>query len=242
MQLMGVLQAGQKSNRVCVISSWDDADKYTFKLAKLLEKYKIKATFFVPIKPTKYGRITDNEIVELSKAYEIGGHSITHTDLTTLPLHVAKNEILECKKVLEQLCGVPISCFCYPEGKFNDAIKNIVKKSGFIAARTTKPYRIKNSDPFAMPTTIQCHNQNISRNIFNLVKHGIKFESKKWDKLAAKLFDVCLEKGGCFHFWGHAWEIEKENGWDILENLLSYISYRKDVFYLTMKDYILKVQ
>jgi len=239
---------GVNRGQVFVVTTWDDGDKFTWKLTSLLEKYRIKATFFVPIKPTKYGRIADEEVRELSKAYDVGGHGITHSDLTKLPIQVARKEIKQCKQVLEQLCETTVQTFSYPGGKLSKELKVAVKDAGFIAARTTKPYNIKETrDPFAIPVSIQAHRQNISRNLFHLAKidanliHHLFKEREKWDKLAEKLFDICLEKGGVFHCWGHTWEIEKEDGWKALENIFSHISYRKNVSYLDMRDYAFKV-
>jgi len=231
-----------------VITSWDDADRFTAKLAHLLENYVLKATFFVPIKPTKYGKILKEEIIALSTTYEIGCHSITHSDLTKLPLEVIKKEVSGSKHVLEQIIGTSLLCFCYPGGFFNDAVKNEVKAAGYIAARTTKPYRIDaGTDPFALPTTIQARRQTkLSLNLFALAKINvglapILLTSRKWSKLGKKLFDICLKRGGVFHLWGHAWEIEKQGGWNTLEDMFSYIAYRKDVLYLAMGEYVKKV-
>ena len=234
--------------RVYVITSWDDADRSTGKLTCLLEKYALKATFFVPIKPTKYGRIPQEEIIALSTAYEIGGHSITHSDLTKMPIEMIRKEISESKHVLEQMIGTTILCFCYPGGFFNDAVKNEVKVAGYIGARTTESYRIdEDADPFALPTTIHAHHQTrLSLNLFALAKMSVGLVPvllmrQTWSKLGKKLFDICLRRGGVFHLWGHAWEIEKQRLWDSLEDIFSYIAYREDVLYLSMGEYVQKV-
>ena len=233
---------------VYVVTSWDDADKFTAKLTRLLENYELKATFFVPIKSTKHSRLSKGEIAALSDAYEIGSHSMTHSNLTKAPLEVVRKEVLESKQVLERIIGTDILCFCYPGGFFNGVVRNEVKAAGYIAARTSKTYRIDEStDPFRMSTTIQARRQTkLSLNLFalaniSLALVSVLLTSQKWSKLAKKLFDICLKRGGVFHLWGHAWEIEKQSGWNTLEDIFSHISYRKDVSYLSMGEYVKKV-
>lgn len=230
-----------------VITSWDDADRYTAKLTRLLENYALSATFFVPVKPTKYGKMSKEEIVALSTAHEIGAHSMTHSDLTKIPPQLVRKEVSTSKHVLEQIIGTSILCFCYPGGFFNDAIKNEVRSAGYIAARTAEPYRIDaGTDPLALPTTIQARPQTrLSLSLFALAKVGVSLissllTSKNWSELGKKLFDISLKRGGVFHLWGHAWEIEKQDGWDTLENFFAYISYRKNVSYLPIGKYVRK--
>ena len=229
---------------VCVITSWDDADRFTPKLARLLENYALRATFFVPVTYLTHGNITKEEIANLSNNYEIGSHSVTHSNLTKLPIELIRKEVSESKRVLEQIVGKRILCFSYPYGFFNNILKNEVKAAGYIAARTVRPYRIdENTDPFALPTTIQaCPQTRISSNLFALAKISIGLvpvllTSRTWNKLGRKLFDACLKRGGVFHLWGHSWEIEKEDGWNTLEDFFSYICCRKDASYLSMGEY-----
>jgi len=53
-----------------------------------------------------------------------------------------------------------------------------------------------------------------------------------WKVNAMFLFDHFLQKGGIWHLWGHSWEIEKNRDWKKFEDLLEYISNRKNVSYL----------
>ena len=233
---------------VFVLTSWDDADRFTPKLTNLLQNYALKATFFVPIKPVGHGRITDEEIMELSKAYEIGGHSMTHSDLTKLPLEAIRKEASESKHTLEQIIGTKVLCFCYPRGFFNDAVKREIEAAGYMAARTSKPYQIDwHKDPFALATTIQVRPQTrLSLDLFALAKISVGLvpvllKKQKWSELGKKLFDICIERGGVFHIWGHSWEIEEQGNWKTLEDFFSYLAYRKEVIYLTVGEYVKKL-
>lgn len=241
------------SGSIYVITSWDDADRCTNRLATLLESYALKGTFFVPIRPIKHGRISEEEIVTLSTAQEIGSHGVSHGILTKLSLQAARKEISESKRTLERIINKEVSCFCYPKGFYDTAIKNEVKAAGYTAARTVEPFRIdENVDPFAIPTTIQvsrqlgkytflCRGSNPPA-IMNLVKLNPlllpSLVSHKPNQLRKNLFDMCLKCGGVFHLWGHAWEVEERKGWGFLEDIFSYISFRKGIRYVSIEEYI----
>ena len=88
----------------CVVStSWDDGAPLDCELSRLLNKHKVQATFYVPWKPDNYDRIDDNELKKLARHFEIGAHTLTHPDLTAVPLREAKREILGGKNELSAL-------------------------------------------------------------------------------------------------------------------------------------------
>jgi hypothetical protein len=41
-----------------------------------------------------------------------------------------------------------------------------------------------------------------------------------------KLVDRACEQGGVFHIWGHSWEIDRFNGWALLDTVLRYAAER----------------
>jgi len=81
---------------------------------------------------------------------EIGAHTRTHVQLTTVSLQAAENEILGSKQDLESL-GFHITTFAYPQGYFNAGIESIVEQAGFKGARITQPLlNDPSSDLFAL--------------------------------------------------------------------------------------------
>jgi peptidoglycan/xylan/chitin deacetylase (PgdA/CDA1 family) len=83
--------------------------------------------------------MTDREIIDLSNNnIEIGSHTIDHPDLSKISDQKADNEISLSKKNLEDLIGKPVISFCYPSGKFNNNVVNLVKNDGYTYAVTTK--------------------------------------------------------------------------------------------------------
>ncbi len=56
----------------------------------------------------------------------IGSHTMTHCDLPVLNSEELANELEGSRAVLEQRLGRPVSDFCYPDGKHNDAVVRAV--------------------------------------------------------------------------------------------------------------------
>lgn len=66
-----------------------------------------------------------------------GAHGVTHRALTDLSAEEADREIAESKAAVESLVGRPVSAFCYPDGKHNAAIRDLVARRGFTLACAT---------------------------------------------------------------------------------------------------------
>ena len=230
--------------QIIVTTSWDDGHKLDLKLAKLLKKYGIKGTFYISPKNREFSEedlLSDEEIIKIDRDFEIGAHTMTHPRLTKISEKQAFNEIIESKKYLENLIRKEIRCFCYPGGDYNKKIKELVKRAGFIVARTTKEILTTTpGDLFEFGTTIQAFPLSI-RGVCGQTRYAIKNNikliplvfTKDWAKIAKNTFDYVNHNGGIWHLWGHSWVIDKYDDWNKLERLLDYISKRKNLKYLT---------
>jgi peptidoglycan/xylan/chitin deacetylase (PgdA/CDA1 family) len=74
----------------------------------------------------------------LAAGHDIGSHTTTHPKLTELTLEAAREEIVASKKRLEDMFGRPVRHFCYPGGKWNDALRELVAEAGYATACTTQ--------------------------------------------------------------------------------------------------------
>ena len=223
--------------KVIVTTSWDDGHILDLELAELLQKYGIKGTFYIC---PNFGEIPASEclseaqIRELSKNFEIGAHTMTHPNLENIEDGEALREIVASKKYLENVLNKPVDSFCYPSGYFNARHEQMVKESGFKLARTVERFAKDIGDnPFALPTTVHAYRH--CSDAFSILRAvGIKkFIScyLNWDELAINLFDSVAKNGGVFHLWGHSWEVEKNNDWKRLEKVLNHIAGRQSVRY-----------
>lgn len=83
--------------------------------------------------------------------WDIGAHTLTHQDVSTLSGAALEKEIAGSKRLLEKQLGVPVRFFCYPSGKYDDQSEQEVRRAGFLAA-TTVNYGLasRRQDPFAL--------------------------------------------------------------------------------------------
>jgi sugar transferase (PEP-CTERM/EpsH1 system associated) len=70
---------------------------------------------------------------------EFGSHTVSHAVLPTEDAARARWEIEESKRVLESRLGHPVSAFCYPNGAYTPAIREMVRQAGYECALTVEP-------------------------------------------------------------------------------------------------------
>ncbi len=213
-----------------VTTSWDDGHKLDLKLAHLLQKYNIPATFYVSPASTEFPKedlLSKQEIQLLSEDFEIGGHTLHHPNLSQIPLASAIDDIKAGRDILESIVGEKLQSFAYPYGAYTGQVQKAVLDLGFTVVRTTKRFAIAASQDYgALPTTVHAYTH--LSDIPQLPRYG----TIKWSKLARHFFDRTMEDGGVFHLWGHSWEIDKNNEWKNLEAVFEYISDRRDIEYV----------
>ena len=221
-----------KKKQTIVTTSWDDGHPLDLKLSSMLQSQKIPGTFYIPLKNQEFPTINDNEIRLLSNFFEIGAHTFNHVELPNLSESKILDELQSSKLKLEEITHDDITSFCYPRGKHSLAVRDLVKKSGYNFARTTELFETKIIDPFLCGTTLQCVNRSFASKIKQLmISHNTKLKLKlmsgtvykNWNVIAKKTFDYVVENGGIWHLWGHSWEIDANNDWENLRDVLEYV-------------------
>jgi peptidoglycan-N-acetylglucosamine deacetylase len=217
-----------------VTTSWDDGDILDLKIAELLNKYGLKGTFYIPKSYSKLS-LSSHDLLEIDRIHELGAHTLSHPILTGCSTAKAEKEISGSKAYLEEIAGHKIEMFCYPAGRYNLEVKSLVKKAGFIGARTCQPSdSIPLADPFEWPITLQASDAS-HRLTFEIWRRSRLSLSSlfDWPVRARSLFDIAVKKGGIFHLWGHSTEIQGQGDWDKLDGVLRYISNNNAATYLT---------
>lgn len=83
-------------------------------------------------------RLTPAQIRELRDAgVEIGAHSVSHPNLAVAPEDLTRFEMLESRRVLEEILQEPVTGFAYPGGRMHAATQHIAKGLGFAYALST---------------------------------------------------------------------------------------------------------
>ncbi|MEG9250209.1 polysaccharide deacetylase family protein [Arthrobacter sp. Soc17.1.1.1] len=128
--------SAQAAEPTVVSLTFDDgwADQVTG--AQILNKYGLKGTFYVNSGSfDSPGYMSLASVRELAAAgHEIGGHSVTHPDLVTLPADETRRQICNDRVNLTNL-GFRITNFAYPFASSAPAIETIVRDCGYNSAR-----------------------------------------------------------------------------------------------------------
>lgn len=220
--------------------SVDDGHPIDHKSAELLNKYGLKATFYIPKINLERKVMEESDIKIIADSFEIGAHTYSHKPLWEIPENEMKKEVRNGKNWLEQLLGREITAFCYPRGKFNASIINAVRDSGFRGARTCM-YNLNDfpKNPFLWGLSTHAHSHSkaiqirhaiLERNFkglmdFFLIQKG----SVDWVNQFKFAVEHVAENGGVAHLYLHSWEIEESNDWKRLEDLFRYLSEKREL-------------
>ena len=120
-------------NKKPLVLTFDDGYEDAYLVAfPLFKKHQFVGTFFPIIDYiNKEGRLKNWQIEEMKKAsMEFGSHTLTHPDLTKISPDDAREQIFNSKNDSET--------FCYPAGKYDDGIIQLVRQAGYKIAVTTK--------------------------------------------------------------------------------------------------------
>ncbi len=140
-----------------VAITFDDGYSDQLDAFALLQKYNMKATFFIITsgqasdwcigmnrhhdQPQPCGNdfmsATDIKMLDRSGTIEIGNHTADHLRLDGLGPEAQAYQIISAKQALEQLLGHDIYSFAYPYGSFNQSTIDQVMSSGLTNAVTT---------------------------------------------------------------------------------------------------------
>ena len=116
----------EKTISISFDAAWGNED--TEKLIEILDKYNVKATFFV------VGEWVDKypeSVKALSDAgHEIMNHSNTHPHMPKLSDDNIRKEVEECNEKIEKVTGIKPILFRAPYGDYNNNLVSCIKNCG----------------------------------------------------------------------------------------------------------------
>jgi peptidoglycan/xylan/chitin deacetylase (PgdA/CDA1 family) len=115
-------------------------DGYDFALP-ILRRYGFRATFFVVAERIgKPGQMTAEQLRGLlAEGHEIGDHTASHVGLPGLSRRVLTHEVCDAADSIERITGRRPTTFAYPNGRFDAAAEDAVRRCpGLVAAVTTR--------------------------------------------------------------------------------------------------------
>ncbi|MFG2193888.1 polysaccharide deacetylase family protein [Streptomyces sp. NPDC048639] len=146
-QLVSALHGGPPVPEHAAVITFDDGySDFATAAAPLLARYDVPASVFVttgavfPRLPAHSllppsDMLTVQQLRELDQAdFDIGAHSRTHPHLEAVTREMARREIEESKRELEDILGHAVPHFAYPRGSSSRATRRAVREAGFTAA------------------------------------------------------------------------------------------------------------
>jgi peptidoglycan/xylan/chitin deacetylase (PgdA/CDA1 family) len=79
-----------------------------------------------------------------------GAHTLTHPDLTHLPVERVDAEICRSKEIIEDALGDPVRCFAYPYGRYDQHSRDIVRQHFSCACSDKLGLTTSDSDLYAL--------------------------------------------------------------------------------------------
>ena len=150
------LFAGWKGTRALppkpVVLTFDDGylSDYTAALPTL-RRHRWPGVLNLAVKNLAPGDIEPWQVRKLIAAgWEIGAHTISHVDLTTLDPARLRQEVAGSRAAIRRRFGVPVNAFCYPAGRYNAQVVAEVKAAGFTMATTENPGLARKSERFTL--------------------------------------------------------------------------------------------
>ena len=218
--------------------SYDDGVEQDQKLIKIMDRYGLKGTFNLnsglyaaegTVYPagTIHRRMTKEQVTKLygQSGHEVAVHGLTHPWLEKLPPHMAARDLIADRENLENQFHTIVRGMAYPFGTFNDAVVNCVKTAGLVYART-----VISSHSFGIPADwlrleATCHHK---------------------DPELMALAERFTEEDGhrepwLFYLWGHSYEFEADDNWDVIERFGACTGRRDNIWYATniaVYDYV----
>ena len=214
-----------------VTLSYDDGVRQDKRLISIMQKYGIKGTFninsgfFATERSTEEkGRMTKEEAVELyaNSGMEVAVHGYRHLSLGEVDPALATDDVLKDRKELESIFGGIIKGMAYANGSYNDNVCKILECCGISYSRTTVT-----TEKFKIPTNwlqleTTCHHNNPK-----LMELAKIFVDTKEDGYVWRNYPRL------FYLWGHSYEFDTNDNWNVIEEFCEFIGGKEDTWYAT---------
>ena len=210
--------------------SYDDGVEQDIHLVEIMKRNGLKGTFnlnsgiytpegYTYPEGTIHRRMTRKQCVDLFKdsEMEVAAHSLTHPFLEKLPNANCNYEVLQDRINLEKDFDVVVRGMAYPYGTYSDEVIEVLKQCGIVYSRTviaTENFEVP-TDWLRMPTT--CHHNH--PRLMELAKIFVEENVSREPLL--------------YYLWGHSYEFDEDNNWNVIETFAEYLGNRDDIWYAT---------
>jgi len=216
--------------RKALTLSYDDGVEQDRQLISILRRHGLKAAFNLnsgcfPPEGVTYAPGTIHRRMPLSwcqetyagEDIEVAAHCLTHASLTELTPPQIAHEVLADRENLERDFGGIIRGLAYPFGTYSDAVVQTLRSTGAAYART-----VVSTHDFSIPTDWlrlhpTCHH-----------------DDPQLMALCDRFLNAHVIFGSqLFYLWGHAYEFEANDNWQVIEDFAAKMGGHEDIWYAT---------
>lgn len=223
-----------------VTLSYDDQSEQDIRLIDILNKNGMKATFNISTglysdegKEFKQGsvcrRMTKKRAIELYKnsGHEVAVHGYSHPYLTQMPSSAVIREVFADRLNLEADFETDVRGMAYPFGdySYSEEVANALKACGIAYSRMTS-----STGKFRLPTDWYRWYPTCKHQEARLMELSKKFAE-----------DTTNKEPMLFYLWGHSFEFEADDNWNVIEKFCEYMGNREDIWYaanIEIYDYV----
>ena len=210
--------------------SYDDGVEQDARFIDIINKAGIKCTFNLSSNkflkaPKEFAKgkvhrlLTRDAAIALYKdsGHEVAVHTLDHLFPIAISPIVATAQVYEDRKKLEQMFDTEVRGMAYPYGQYPDTMVEIVKNCGIAYARTTDATHSFSlpTDWLRLPTTCHHKDPKLTALCDQFLNKNIK------------------ERAILFYLWGHTFEFESDNNWDVIEEFCDKMGGHDDIWYAT---------
>lgn len=208
--------------------SYDDGVKADKRLIEILDRHGLKGTFNLNsllFNCERWHDRMDEEQTYLTfynRPHEIALHGARHVFLSKVPLPEAVNEIVQNRVYLEGKFNRIVRGMAYAYNGYNAEILNILPQLGVVYARTTH-----STHGFMLPQNFLEWHPTCHHTEPELMPLAQKFAND------SPLNDFKHREPWLFYIWGHSYEFDDDNNWQIMEDICGLLGGREDIWYAT---------
>lgn len=236
--MSGMFMRFPKGRAKALTLSYDDGTEQDIRLIRIMNQNGLKGTFnlnsgrFAPegtvYPPEEFHRkMTVRQVKEVytDSGHEVAVHGLTHPFLEKLPESMAMWELLKDRENLENTFRTIVRGMAYPFGTCNDTVVECLKKAGLVYGRTT----------------ISSHSFDIPADWFRLQATCHHNDPELMPLVRKFIEEMPAREPWMFYLWGHSFEFETGDNWEVIEEFAAFAGGHEDVWYATniqIHDYV----
>lgn len=217
------------AKRKALTLSYDDGVLQDRRLVRMMNQYGIRGTFnlnsrilgrveemTLSNKTADISTVTLEEIPALYASHEIATHGAEHSALTGYG-SAGLLEVMDDRRVFESVVPYLVRGHAYPFGLYDEQVCDMLRAAGILYGRT-----VESTGKFDIPADFIRWNPTCHHNDPGLMNLAEQFCEK----------DSLFGQPQLFYLWGHSYEFDMDQNWQVIEGFLKYVSGYQDIVWM----------